>query len=263
MVRGLYSSAAGALVAQATIDNVANNLANAATSGFKRTLLQVESQPSMELFRIQTDPGKLPVNRLDGVSVKVPVGRLGSGSQVYDTPTIFDQGQISINGNPLSFALSGPGFFAVRNGLGQTRYTRDGAFVRAANGSLVTQAGDQVLNRGGNPIVLPAVGKIEVATDGSINVDGQVTGQIAVTEFNNLVNLRPQGDNDFIDTNAGARPATGTAIVQGAEEKSNADVVRSIVDLIVAQRWFDTNEKSIQTQNDATNLAITSVGRTG
>lgn len=264
MVRGLYTSTAGALVAQATIDNIANNLANVSTNGFKRTLLEVEAQPSNQIFRYQNDPGHLGANRLDGVPTQESVGQLGSGSQVFDTPAVFEQGQIKLTGNPLNFALSGTGFFAVRTTNGQLRYTRDGAFVRAANGNLETQGGDTILNAGGQAIPLPAVGKIEVGTDGTINVDGATTGQIAVTEFNNTNNLRPEGSNNFIDVNgtAGAHAATNTTVLQYASENSNSDVVHSIVDLITAERWFDANEKSIQTQDDATNQAITTVGRT-
>ena len=96
------------MVAEAMIDNVSNNLANSSTNGFKRTLLQIESQPQQQLYRFQTDPGQNPENRLPGVSVQQPIGSLGSGSDVYATPTNFEQGQIAMNGNTYSFALSGP-----------------------------------------------------------------------------------------------------------------------------------------------------------
>ena len=109
MIRGLYTSAAGAIVAEAMIDNVSNNLANVSTNGFKRTLLQIESQPQTDIYRFQTDPGRSPLNRLDGVAPTRSIGQLGSGSDIYATPTNFEQGQIALNGNAYSFALSGPG----------------------------------------------------------------------------------------------------------------------------------------------------------
>ena len=250
------------MVAEAMIDNVSNNLANSSTNGFKRTLLQIESQPQQELYRFQTDPGQNPLNRLPGVNAQDPVGPLGSGSDVYATPTNFEQGQIAMNGNTFSFALSGPGFFAVQDpATGQIQYTRDGSFMRAADGTLATVDGKSVLDAAGHTIPMPALGKIEVGTDGAINVDGVTSGNIGVFEFNNIQALQPQGATGYIaPQNAGVRPATQTSVLQYSEEKSNGDVVRSIVDLINAERWFDANEKSIQTQDDATNQAIATVG---
>jgi flagellar basal-body rod protein FlgF len=251
------------MVAEAMIDNVSNNLANTSTNGFKRTLLQIESQPKQELYRFQTDPGQNPLNRLPGVDAQDPVGPLGSGSDVYATPTNFEQGQIAMNGNTYSFALSGPGFFAVQDPTtGQIQYTRDGSFMRAADGTLATVDGKTVLDAAGHSIPMPAVGKIEVDTQGNITVDGATTGQIGVFEFNNVQALQPQGSTGYTaPQNAGLRPATQTSVLQYSEEKSNGNVVQSIVDLINAERWFDANEKSIQTQDDATNQAISTVGR--
>jgi flagellar basal-body rod protein FlgG len=259
----MYSATAGALVAQASIDNIANNLANVSTSGFKRTLLQVESQPMTEIYRFQTDPGQVPANRLPGVPTQTPVGQLGSGSQIYGTPTSYEQGQIAVTGNTLSFALSGPGFFEIRDpNTGNIAYTRDGAFVRSAAGLLTTAAGAPVLDQGGRTIPLPPTGKIEVDTQGNMNVDGQGVGRIGTFEFANLQSLQPQGSSAYAaPAAAGVRAANNTSVIQYAEEKSNADVVTSIVGLISNERWFDANEKSISTQDDAVNQAISVVGR--
>jgi flagellar basal body rod protein FlgG len=254
------------MVAEAMIDNVANNLANSSTNGFKRTLLQIESQPQSQLYRFQTDPGQNPINRLPGLSAQEAIGPLGSGSDVYATPTNYEQGQIAINGNTYSFALSGPGFFAIQDPTtGAITYTRDGSFQRSADGTLTTVDGATVLDAAGHSIPMPALGKIEVDRQGTINVDGVVSGQIGTFEFNNRNALTPQGATQYSiipGQNAGIRPATQTSVIQYAEEKSNGDVVKSIVDLINAERWFDANEKSIQTQDTATNLAITAVGKT-
>jgi flagellar basal-body rod protein FlgG len=252
------------MVAEAMIDNVANNLANASTNGFKRTLMQIESQPMSNIYRFQTDPGQVPENRTAGVPVQVPVGQMGSGSDIYATPTSFEQGQLYVNGNTYSFALSGPGFFATRDpSTGQTVYTRDGSFMRSADGNLTTVDGALVLDAGGNAIPMPPLGKIEVDTKGNVNVDGVVTAQIGTFEFNNVNALQPLGATGYTaGQGAGVHAATQTNVLQYTEEKSNGDVIKSIVDLINAQRWFDANEKSIQTEDDATNQAIATVGRT-
>ncbi|MEO6913330.1 MAG: flagellar basal-body rod protein FlgF [Candidatus Baltobacteraceae bacterium] len=260
MVRGLYSAAAGALVAQAAADNIANNLANVNTSGFKTTLLQVQSAPTLDLYRIQTDPGQTAGRRTPGTAIAQHVGELGTGSWIYDTPTQYQQGALESTGNALDLAISGPGFFSVQTPQG-VRYTRDGQFIRNAQGLLSTQDGNLVLGQNG-PVVI-ADGKLDIARSGAVSVNGVVQNQLQVTEFANSTALRKQGDNLFVDTgSARPVPATASVVQQGFLEKSNANVVRSMVDLIVAERWFDANQKSMQTEDDATGLAINTVGNT-
>ena len=87
--------------------------------------------------------------------------------------------------------------------------------------------------------------------------------KLGVFQFQNLNALRSLGSNRFSDNGAaGVLPDNASAVFQGAQEKSNFDVVRGIVDLITAQRWFEANEKVIQSQDDATGIAISQVGRT-
>ena len=264
MIRGLYTAASGALVAQSMVDNVANNLANVNTSGFKQTLMQIESAPTMGIYRLQTDPGTVSGRPLPGVPVAQYVGVLGTGSQIHDTPNSFEQGPLQQTGNALDMAISGSGnaFFTVATPQG-VRYTRGGEFVKDAQGYLRTQDGNAVLSTQGQPIQLADQGAIAVASDGTITQGGRQVSQLQVTAFNNLLNVRPEGANNFaVSGNAGAATATGASVQQGFLEKSNANVVRSMVDLITAERWFDANEKVIKTQDDATNLAITQVAKT-
>jgi len=256
----MYTAASGALVAQSAVDVIANNLANVNTAGFKRTLLQVQAQPQRDLYRIQTDPSQ---SGTAGVGVQQRIGALGTGAQIYDTPADYAQGAIAATGNDLDVALSGPGFIAVRDGNGNVRYTRDGAFLRDQNGFLTAQNGDRVLGRNATPIVLPASGKVQIGRDGTVSVDGRAYDNVGIVEFANTAALRPEGANRFADTGAGGvRAARNTTTLQGSLEKSNADVIRSMVDLIANERWFDANEKSIQTQDDAVARATSVVGRT-
>lgn len=260
MVRGLYTATAGALVAQSWVDNVANNLANVTTGGFKQKVLQIQNAPTLDIYRVQNDPGPAPNQ---GVPVSPYVGALGTGSAVYDTPNSFEAGPLQATGNALDVALTGQnGFFAVQTAQG-VRYTRDGEFVRAANGTLENADGDAVLSQNGAPIVINDQGDVTVSADGTISQAGQSVGQLQIVGFGNLTALRAEGANLFADTGAAApQGATGTSVQQGFLEKSNANVVRSMVDLITAERWFDANEKVIKTQDDATNLAITQVAKT-
>jgi flagellar basal-body rod protein FlgG len=255
----MYTAASGALVAQSAVDVIANNLANVNTAGFKRTLLQVQAQPQRDIYRFQTDPSQTGTA---GAAAAQRIGALGTGAQIYDTPADYAQGALAATGNDLDVALSGPGFFAVRDGGGNVRYTRDGAFLRDQNGFLTAQNGDRVLGRNATPIVLPASGKVQIGRDGTVSVDGRALDTVGIVEFANTTALRPEGANRFIDNGAGVRAARNTSTLQGSLEKSNADVIRSMVDLIANERWFDANEKSIQTQDEAVARATSVVGRT-
>lgn len=265
-------------MAESLADNVANNLANINTTGFKQTLLQIESAPSLNIYRIQTDPGQLPTTPLPGVPTAQYVGPLGTGSQIYDTPTSFEQGALKTTGNPLDLAITGSenAFFNIQTPNG-VRYSRNGEFVQDQNGIIRTQDGNAVLSTTGQPISLSVapgaaaaqnnavaipqpLGSIAVATDGTISQNGIVLGQLALTSFASTLNLRPEGANNYAITgNAGPGPATGAIVQQGTLEASNGNVIRSMVDLITAERWFDANEKSMKTQDDATSTAITKV----
>jgi|HubBroStandDraft_1064217.scaffolds.fasta_scaffold00573_18 flagellar basal-body rod protein FlgF len=267
----MYTATSGALVAQAAVDTIANNLANVNTAGFKQTLLQIQAQPQIDLYRIQTDPGQLPNARTPGVPTQVPIGSLGSGAQIYDTPSDLQQGGLSTTGNDLDVALSGPGFFAIQAGDGTRAYTRDGSFGRDANGYLVASNGDQVLGTDGNPILLPDTGKVGISRDGTVTVmpqgvgqtnAAQTVGQLQIVEFGNANALRPQGAARFIDTGAAApAAATQTTALQGSLETSNANVITSMIGLITNERWFDMNIQMITAQDSTTGQAIQSVGR--
>ncbi len=253
----MYTAAAGALVAQTDADIIANNLANVSTTGFKRTLLDVTAGPSMDLQRVQTDPGSGNGSILGGTSVSVPIGALGLGSQVNSTNTAFDQGATTQTGNPFDLAINGSGFFTIQTPEG-LRYTRSGAFVRDGRGLLMTQDGNLVLGNNG-AIALPQ-GDTKIGQDGTISVNGNAVDKIRLTQFSNMNNLSKQGNSLFAD--AGAQPTqdSSSVIDQGKLEQSNSNVVNSMVDLITAQRWFDANQKAIQTEAQATTQAIQTVG---
>lgn len=268
LVRGLYTAAAGALVAQMDVDTIANNLANVSTAGFKRTLMQVQSSDTMPIYRVQTDPGTTPGTTVPGKSVSDYVGQLGFGSHVYDTPADYEQGSLQQTGAPLDLAISGPGFFTIATANG-IRYTRDGNFSRNAQGQMVTQSGDLVLSTNG-PITIPD-GKVSFDTTTNtlaVTDPNNPTGEavpvatLRMTEFGNLNGLRPEGSNLFVDGGT-ASPVNGTqsSVTQGYLEASNANVVTSMVGLITAQQWFDANTKMIQTQDTMNSEAITSVGQ--
>jgi flagellar basal-body rod protein FlgF len=185
------------------------------------------------------------------------------GAQIYGTPNNFEQGPLQSTGNTLDLAIANDAgaFFTVQEPNG-VRYTRSGEFVRDRNGYIRTADGGFVLDRNGQTIQLQDRGAIAIGKGGAITQNGVNVGTLALAQFGNLLVLRPEGNDDFVNTgNAQPTAATNATVEQGYLEKSNADVVRSMVDLITAERWFDANEKSIKTQDDATNLAITTVAK--
>jgi flagellar basal-body rod protein FlgF len=254
LIRGIYTAAAGALVAQANADTIADNLANVSTAGFKRTLLQVQSGETMDLQRMQTDPSP---GSGGGKSVSVPVGTLGLGSEVYATPTSFVQGSSLQTGNPFDVAINGNGFFTIQTPQG-VRYTRNGAFVRDARGVLMTQDGSLVMGNSG-AVALPQ-GDVKISADGSISVDGNLVDRLRLTQFGNMSNVSKQGGSLFADLGAQPSIDTTSTVAQGKIEQANSNVVQSMVDLITAQRWFEANQKVIQTEAQATTQAIQTVG---
>lgn len=272
MVRGLYAAATGALVAQSVADNVANNLANVNSGGFKQTLLQIQAAPALDVYRIQTDPGQVAGNPLPGVKVAPYVGAVGTGAQIYDTPEDFTQGPLQQTGNTYDLALTSPNtFFTIRTPQG-VRYTRDGQFTLNAQSNLVTADGNLVLSSTGRPIAIDQqLGAVTIRPDGTISQAAQlgqttgaqqVIGQLGVTSFGNLVALRKEGDNNFVDTgNAQPAAAAASSMQQGSLERSNGNIVKSMVDLITAERWFEANERSMKAQDDATNQAINTVAK--
>ncbi len=262
MVRGLYTAATGALVAQANVDVIANNLANVNTAGFKRSLLQAQAAPQTALFRDQIEPGRASGNRTGGVATHTPIGTLGFGVRIYDTPTVFEQGPIEQTGNALDVALSGPGFLAVRDGAGAIRYTRGGSLTQNARNELVTNGGDTVLGPDGQPAKIPPGQTLKITSQGELLSNGAPSGRLAVFEFSDRLSLRPEGADKFVNSGRAPQLATQTTVLQGAQEKSNAQVVPAMVNLIANERWFDANQKMIQTQDDELAQAITTVGKT-
>ncbi|MHB1572161.1 MAG: flagellar hook-basal body protein, partial [Solirubrobacteraceae bacterium] len=113
-------------------------------------------------------------------------------------------------------------------------YTRDGQFTVNPNGYLVTMDGNNVLGQNGPIQVQQQLGAVTVGPDGTVSQNGLTIDRLALTRFNNIVDLRKQGNNLFVDTGNAQPQATANAtVIQGSLEKSNSNVVRSMVDLIV------------------------------
>lgn len=225
MDRGLYIAATGMYAELARQDQLASDLANASTPGYKPTRAA------------QTSFGEVLIsNTLTGQAL----GSIGLGAQL-DAPRVdLAQGVLRETDEPLDVALEGPGFFRLQTADGIV-YTRDGQFTTDANGRLVTPTGASVLDEQGRPITIPAGAKPAIGPDGAIRVNGQTVATLAVVS---LANPRKIGDNAFSGT-PGAKPA-GTQVRQGYLEASAVDAATSMIDMIVSMRAYESSQRVIQ-----------------
>jgi flagellar basal-body rod protein FlgG len=225
MERGLYIAAAGMVAEMVRQDQIANDLANAATPGYKADRSQQRSFKDLLLQNTQT--GQV-------------VGPLGSGPVITKQVTDFEPEPLRATNEPLDLAISGDGFFAIQTPKG-VRYTRNGAFQSSADGTLVDALGNHVLSTTGKTI--------KVASDGTI-----VPTQVGVF---NITNPKKEGDALFTGTAAGK--ATGE-VRSGALEASGVNAGRTMVDMMASQRAFEAGQKAIQTIDQSLQLAAGQVG---
>ncbi|MBR5914650.1 MAG: flagellar basal-body rod protein FlgF [Selenomonadaceae bacterium] len=299
MWRGLYTAATGMITETQRTDVISNNLANAATTGYKRDFTVHREFENMLIKRVydHADGGSVgivaegfnilgnlgtssdDVTKIKGFSVDNTnndgIGKLGLGDYVAEVAVDYQQGPLQTTGNTLDLAISGEGFFAVQTPDG-VRYTRNGAFFRNQNGVLQDIRGYNVLDTNGQPITIPNdVGndKIVVTGDGTIyapanqrNQPQRQLAQIQLVQFDNRLATQKQGDNLFYavtDNNGNvAQPQQATGqIIQGMLEKSNVQVVSAMVELIHNQRMYEAGAKSVTTQDTMLETSVNQVGR--
>lgn len=296
MWRGLYTAATGMITEQKRTDVISNNIANAATTGFKRDYAVHREFEKMLIRRVydHEDGGTVGLN-IDGFNslgtlgtsstdvtqfkgfnadpfYRPAIGTLGLGDYIDEIAVDHSQGAFESTGNTFDLAIAGEGFFTIQTPNG-VRYTRNGAFFKNQNGTLQDIRGYNLLGTNGLPINIPAnvpQERIVVTPDGSISVmeNGQNRriGQIQFVQFNNRLEIQKQGDNLFYavtDNNgnvAQPQPATGQ-IMQGILEKSNTQIVSEMVELIHNHRLYEAGAKSVTTQDTMLDSSVNQVGR--
>jgi flagellar basal-body rod protein FlgG len=258
MIKALRTAATGMAAQQMNVDNIANNLANVSTTGFKRTKLEFQDV----LYQNYRMAGAAT-----GVGSRVPTGlSIGYGTRPAATIRQHTTGDLQNTGNPFDMAITGEGFFQVQLLDGTTAYTRDGSFKLSADGQLVTSDGYFLQPE----ITIPEdATSVAIGTDGTIEVlqYGQTeptqVGQIELARFMNPAGLSAIGHNLLVQTSASGDPITdipgqnalGT-IDQGYLEGSNVSVVDEMVNMIVAQRAYEISSKAIQTADDMSGIAV-------
>lgn len=226
MDSGYYAAFSGWLARSQALDVAAGNLANAGTAG----------------YRAQRDYFRSAIVGPDALSSQLNTtvnafGVLG-GSRLD-----FGQGALTPTGNALDLAVEGDGFFAIQTKQG-VRYTRDGQFERAQDGTLTTQAGEPVLDQSRQPIRIPA-GEIAVGTDGVVSVNGGMAGKIGLVGFASADALTAEGANRYAVAEGTQPAAASGAIHQGSLESSNQDVISGSLQLVLMQRQSEMMEKAV------------------
>jgi len=240
---------------QLNLDVISNNLANVNTAGFKKS--KIEFQDLLyQTYR--------PAGADQGGGNLLPTGlQVGHGSRVVATSKVFTTGEFTATGQQLDVAIQGDGFFEVQLADGTRAYTRDGALKRGSDGrvmtsdGLVVQGGFQPIPAGTTDISISPNGDVE--TRGS---NGSQTFKVTMVRFGNPAGLDSVGRNLYKETPASGTPEIGNAgengfgtMQQGYLEMSNVKVVEEMVNLIVAQRAYEVNAKSVQAADEMMQLS--------
>jgi flagellar basal-body rod protein FlgG len=256
MIKAMRTASSGMVAQQMNVDNIANNIANVNTTGFKRSKVEFQDVLYQNLKKAGT---------ATAIGTSAPTNLdVGYGTRAVATVREFSTGDFTMTENPLDMAISGNGFFQIQMPDGTTAFTRDGAMKVSADGRIVTSDGF---------FLLPELTIPEDATSVSVSIDGDVSvlvigsdepqsiGQIELARFINPAGLSAVGHNLYVQTAASGTPITGTPstdglgkIDQGYLEISNVNVVDEMVNMIVAQRAYELNSKVIQTSEDMTQI---------
>ncbi len=256
MMRCLWTAATGMEAQQTNMDTIANNLANANTTGYK------ESRANFSDLMYQTlvAPGASNSN-----NNKVPAGiQIGMGVGTASVEKMFAQGNFTQTSNNLDLAIQGNGFFQVMRG-NEECYTRDGSFSVNQNGNIVDADGYQLQPQVTLPPTAVSVSidpsGVLTATDSQGNV--VATANLQICMFPNPAGLQAIGDNYYIQTlssgnvitaQPGGPQGAGT-ILQGYLEASNTNVVDEMVNMITSQRAYEANSKVIKSADQMLQMA--------
>jgi len=252
MIRALYTAASGMNAQQVNIDNVAHNLANVNTVGFKKSRVEFEDL----VYQQSKAPGS-PTS----ATAEAPVGlEMGLGVRPVASSRDFGRGNMRATTGPLDMAIEGDGMFQVTLPNGETAYSRAGSFHLTAEGSIVTADGNPM-----QPQITVPSGTTLITISKSGIVSAKIAGQVAAQElgtielasFRNSAGLQSLGGNMFQATTASGDATVGVpgidgrgTIAQGYVEDSNVSVVEEMVTMILSQRAYEANSKVVHAADE-------------
>jgi flagellar basal-body rod protein FlgG len=252
MIRALYTAASGMSAQQTSLDTITNNLANSATTGFHQRQVQFEDM----IYQNLITPGSAQTQQTLSAGLQVGLGTKSAASEV-----IMTQGDFNQTNAPLDLAIQGAGFFQISRPDGTIAYTRAGNFHPNNQGTLVTSDGDTLLPAISIPsnatnITISQYGVVSATLPGQTNA--AQLGTIQLATFANPGGLNSIGGNLLQQTASSGNPITdapgGTTgmgtLQQGYLENSNVDVVAEFVQMILAQRAYESNSKVIHVADD-------------
>ena len=252
MLRALTTAATGMIAQQNNLDIVANNIANVNTTGFKRSRAEFQDLLSSA---IRTPGAMINQGTFQPVGIEV-----GLGVKTAATTRVFTGGVQQATGNPYDISIEGQGFFQIVQSDGTLAYTRDGAFKVDGMGQLCTSDGYLIQPQ----ITIPQnAAEVNITPDGNVSVkigtdtNQNIVGQVQLVRFQNPSGLLSIGHNLFVETPGSGTPIQGTpgqdgfgSIQQGFLEGSNVQIVDELINLIKAERAFESSSKIITASSD-------------
>ncbi len=253
MIRALYTAASGMNAQQANIDNVAHNLANVNTTGYKKSRVEFQDL----VYEQSKAPGS-PTS----TTGEAPIGlESGLGVRASATARDFGRGNLRNTNAPYDLAIEGQGFFQVTLPSGEIGYTRAGSFQLNGQGQIVTQDGYPLEPAMTIP---PTATSVFISKDGIVSAAMQGTGgaphqigTIEIATFQNPAGLLAAGGSTYMATTASGDPVTGApgteargTIQQGFIEDSNVSVVDEMVNMILGQRAYEANSKVLKAADE-------------
>jgi flagellar basal-body rod protein FlgG len=239
MDRGLYIAASGMLAELTRQDQIANDLANASTPGYKP---DNSSQESFGALLLQNN------------ATLQPIGTIAQGARISDTSTDMAPAALSQTGQPLDLGIDGEGFFTVQTPAGN-RYTRDGQFAVNGAGQLQTATGYLVLDNANKPIQVGSSDGLTIDTAGTISRNNKTIATLGLVSLTNPIK---QGDTLFAGT-AGTRPV-GTDIRQGYLEGSGINATTAMVAMMTSLRTYQSDQQAIQAIDETLHEGIQAGG---
>ncbi len=256
MVRGLYTAYTGMANEQKRLDIISNNLANAATVGYKEENATTQSFDQLLTMKIR-DNSEGNTNRA--------IGNMSLGVKLGEVYTNYGQGSLRETNNNYDMAIEGNGFFNLsvtdKAGNVSTQYTRNGSFTMTKDGHIVDEDGNNLMGEGGAIVVPTDATDIVIDKTGAIYADNTYVDNVKITDFENYDYLSKTGDTKYQALEGAVEKPSNATIQQGFTEQSNVNIISEMVEMISVTRAYEANQKVLKSVDQTLELAANSVGK--